>query len=374
MPIDVRDLLVLSNIPGIGPNRLRALVSRFKDTRSVGEASARELCAVEGIEKKLALAIANFFRDSGPSLNKRFVDQQLSRLNKVGGRVVTFWDKDYPANLKKIYDPPPFLFVRGELAEEDNCSVAIVGTRNPSPYGIQMAERFASDLAELGIPIVSGLARGIDTTAHAATLKSGGRTLAVIGSGIDVVYPPENRQLFERITEQGAVLSEFLMGAKPDAGNFPRRNRIISGIALGTVVAETGVEGGAMITASTALDQNRATFAIPSAVTDKRRSGTNLLIKEGKAALTETIEDILSELRPQLKHLLIDREGLSKKVMPELTLFEQRLHDVLTDEPTHIDELAERADLTTSDALVHLLSLEFKGAVKQLRGKMFVKT
>lgn len=374
MSIDVRDLLVLSNIPGIGPNRLRALVTRFKDTRAVGEASARELCAVEGIEKKLALSIANFFRDSGPSLHKRFVDHQLSRLNKVGGRVVTFWDRDYPANLKKIYDPPPFLFVRGEMNDEDNYSVAIVGTRTPTPYGMQVAERFASELSGLGIPIVSGLARGIDTTAHAATLRAGGRTLAVIGSGIDVIYPPENRQLFERITEQGAVISEFLMGAKPDAGNFPRRNRIISGIALGTIIAETGVEGGAMITASTALDQNRATFAIPSAVTDKRRSGTNLLIKEGKAALTESIDDIISELHPQLKRLLTARQIVPHKSAPELTLFEQRLYDVLADDPIHIDALAERADLTTADALVHLLSMEFKGAVKQLRGKMFVKT
>ena len=374
MPVDVHDLLVLSNIPGIGPNRLRALVTSFKDTRAIWGASARELCAVEGIEKKLALSIANFFRDSGPALNKRFADHQLSRLNKVGGHVVTFWDKAYPANLKRIYDPPPFLFVRGELVEEDSCSVAIVGTRTPSPYGVQMAERFASELAKLGIPIISGLARGIDTSAHAASLKAGGRTVAVIGSGIDVIYPPENKQLVDRITEQGAVVSEFLMGAKPDAGNFPRRNRIISGIALGTIVVETGVEGGAMITASTALDQNRATFAVPSAVTDKRRSGTNLLIKEGKAALVESVDDIIVELQPQLKRMLADQKIVPQKAAPELNLFEQKLYDVLEEDPIHIDLLAERAGLSTSDALVHLLSMEFKGAVKQLRGKMFVRT
>jgi DNA processing protein len=374
MVINVHDLLVLSTIPGIGPNRLRALVSHFKDPHAIADASARELCAVEGIEKKLALTIANFFRDSGPALNKRSIDQQLSKLNKLNGRVVTFWDKEYPSNLKKIYDPPPYLFVRGEFADEDSYSIAVVGTRTPTSYGVQMAERFSSGLAGLGIPIVSGLARGIDTVAHTAALKSGGRTLAVIGCGVDVIYPPENKQLFERIIEHGAIVSEYLMGTKPDAGNFPRRNRIISGIALGTVIVETGVEGGAMITASTALDQNRATFAVPSGVSDKRRSGTNLLIKEGKAALLESVEDILTELQPQLKRLLPSQAKATAKETPELTLFEQQLYDVLSEEPLHIDLIAERTGLATSDALVHLLSMEFKGAVRQLRGKMFVKT
>ncbi len=374
MSINVRELLILSTIPGIGPNRLRAIVSHFKDPQAIAEASPKELSAVEGIEKKLALSVVNFFRDSGPSLAKRFVDQQLSKLNKVNGRVVTFWDKEYPANLKKIYDPPPFLFARGVFADEDSYSIAIVGTRNPSHYGVQMAEMFSAALSKLGLPIISGLARGIDTVAHSSSLKAGGRTLAVIGSGIDVIYPPENKQLFDRIIENGAVISEFLMGAKPDAGNFPRRNRTISGIALGTLIVETGVEGGAMITASTALDQNRATFAIPSAVTDKRKSGTNLLIKEGKAALTESVEDVIAELKPQLKRVLQLQEAGPKRPALDLSLFEQQLYDVLSDEPLHIDVIAERARLATSDALVHLLSMEFKGAVRQLRGKMFVKT
>jgi DNA processing protein len=374
MAINVRDLLVLSTIPNIGPNRLRALVGHFKDSRAIADASARELCAVEGIEKKLALSLVNFFRDSGQALSKKFVDQQLSRLNKVNGHVVTFWDKEYPTNLKKIYDPPPFVFVRGEFAEEDSYSIAIVGTRDPSAYGIQMAERFSSELSSLGIPIISGLARGIDTVAHATTLKNRGRTLAVLGSGIDVIYPPENKLLFDRIIDHGAVVSEYLMGAKPDAGNFPRRNRIISGIALGSIIVETGIEGGAMITASLALDQNRATFAIPSAVSDKRKSGTNLLIKEGKAALVESIDDILAELQPQLKRLLPSHGKAPTKEAPELTLFEQQLYDVLSEDPLHIDVIAERSGLTTSDSLVHLLAMEFKGVVKQLRGKMFVKT
>ena len=374
MPADIRDLLILSSIPGIGPNRLRALVSHFKDSHAIAGASAKELCAVEGIERKLAATIADFFRNAGSSSGRRFADQQLAKLDRVGGTVVTFWDKHYPSCLKRIYDPPPFVFVRGSFAEEDNSSLAIVGTRSPTPYGIQMAERFSAELSRLGIPIVSGLARGIDTVAHSAALKAGGRTLAVIGSGIDVVYPPENKQLLERIAEHGAVVSEFLMGAKPDAGNFPRRNRIISGLSLGTIVVETGIGGGAMITANMALDQNRATFAIPSAVNEKRQSGTNLLIKEGKAALLESVDDILTELHSHLKPVLASRAGIPEQAPVQLTLFEQQLYDVLRDEPMHIDLIARRSGATTSDALVHLLSLEFKGVVKQLRGKMFVKS
>jgi len=371
--IDVRELLTLSTIKGIGPNRLRTLVSRFGDPRAVAKATAKELATTEGIERKLASHIAHFYRDSGPARVKKYIDEQLSRLNKVDGRIITFWDKEYPDNLKKIYDPPPFLFVRGEFSDEDKFSIAIVGTRTPTAYGTHMAERFASGLARLGIPVISGLARGIDTTAHTATLKAGGTTIAVIGSGIDVIYPPENKQLVSRIIEHGAVVSEFEMGAKPDAGNFPRRNRIISGIALATVVVETGIDGGAMITATTALDQNRDVFAIPSAVSDKRRSGTNFLIKDGKAVLTESIDDILQELGPRLKRVLRDTELTRAQAPPDLTLFERRLYDAMGDEPVHIDALADRSGLATSEALVHLLSLEFKGVVKQMPGKNFVR-
>jgi DNA processing protein len=373
MDFDVRDLLLLSTIPGIGPTRLRALINHFEDPSAVATATAKQLVAIEGVERKTAQTIIDFFRGTRVPQAKRYVDDQLKRLNKVNGRVVTLWDKEFPSNLKRIYDPPPLLFVRGRFVESDNHSIAIVGTRTPSSYGTQMAERFAGELAKLGIPIVSGLARGIDTCAHAATIKVRGRTVAIIGSGIDVIYPPENKQLADRIIEDGALVSEFAMGAKPDAGNFPRRNRLISGMSLGSVIVETGIEGGAMITAAIALDQNREVFAIPSAINDRRKSGTNRLIKEGKAVLVESIEDILAELVPQLKRVLKDHEPLHKRVPPELTLFEHQLYDVMDDEPIHIDALAERAGLPTSDALVQLLSLEFKGAVKQMPGKMFVK-
>lgn len=372
MHIDIRQLLVLSCIPGIGPNRLRSLVSHFKDTDAIGKATARDLIRVEGIERKIAHTIANFFRDSGVDKCKRYVDTQLSRLNKADGRIITFWEEDYPANLKKIYDPPPYLFIRGQLTERDQYSIAIVGTRHPSTYGIQVAEKFASELSRLGLPIISGLARGIDTAVHAATVKAGGCTMAVIGSGIDVIYPPENRNLVDRLLEGGALISEYPMGAKPDAGNFPRRNRIISGIAIATLVVETGLDGGAMITASTALEQNREVFAIPTLITDRKRSGTNALIKQGKAKLTETLEDVVEELHMQLKRFL-NTKGSHEETLPPLSLFEQRILEVLSGDPVHIDSLAEKSGLTTSDALVHLLSLEFKGIVKQMPGKQFLR-
>jgi DNA processing protein len=371
MPISIRDLLILSHIPGIGSNRLRALVNHFGDPHAVGSASARQLIRVEGIERKTALAVVSFFQGRASEAAERFASDQIARINGLGGRIVSYWDSDYPSNLKRIYDPPPLLFVRGEFTEVDSSSIAIVGTRNPSPYGTGLAERFATGIARLGLTVVSGLARGIDSTAHVATLRAHGRTIAVIGSGVDVIYPAENKPLAERIAEQGAVVSEYEMGAKPDAVNFPRRNRIISGMTLGTLVVETGHEGGAMITATTALDQNREVFAIPSAVTERRASGTNRLIKEGKALLTESVDDILGELGPRIKSLLKDRAAVPFEPPQDLTLFERRLYDVVNEDPVHIDLLAERAGLSASETLVHLLSLEFKGIVRQLPGKMF---
>lgn len=369
--MDIRTLLVLTRIPGIGPNRLRALIGHFGDPGEVLRAPARELLKVEGIERKTAQAVTAFSRGGDAAQAGRFADDQLARLEKTGGSIVTLWDRAFPENLRKIYDPPPLLFCRGTLSDDDRYALAIVGTRSPSPYGLRLAERFAAELARLGLPVVSGLARGIDTAAHQAVVRARGRTVAVIGSGIDVVYPPENRPLLERLLTGGALLSEYPMGAKPDAVNFPRRNRIISGIALGTLVVETGTDGGAMITASMALDQNREVFAVPSPVGERVPAGTNLLIKQGKAMLTESVEDILAELAPRLKRFLAPADA--RPAPPAISLFEQKVFDVLTEEPLDIDRVAERAGMTTSDTLVHLLSLELKGAVRQVPGKRFVR-
>jgi DNA processing protein len=374
MTPDARTLLLLSLIPGIGPTRLRSLVNHFRHPDVIAQCSARELIAVEGIDQKTALSIVNFFRRHEPENANPYLNDQFSRLSKVEGRLVSLWEDDYPSLLKKIYDPPPFLFVRGDFLPEDDLSIAIVGTRKPTPYGLQMAGRFADELVRAGVTVVSGLARGVDTAAHTAAVRSGGRTIAVIGSGIDIVYPPENKRLADQVAEHGALVSEFPMGTKPDAMNFPRRNRIISGMTIGTLIIETGVDGGAMITATTALDQNRQVFALPGAVAEGRRSGTHLLIREGRALLVESAADILDELAPQMTHA--QGTPLTSRQQPaiELTLFEQRLYDTVSGEPTHIDTLANRSGLSSADTLVHLLSLEFKRLVRQLPGKFFVRS
>ncbi len=363
--MDVRALLNLSMVQGIGPARLRALVSQFGDPESVLAAGEKELTSVEGIDRGLARRIL-----SHQDFDKE-IQVQLSRLNKWEARLVTFWDKEYPDNLKKIYDPPVMLFTRGSLLPSDKYSVAIVGTRNPTTYGKHVAEKFAAALTEQGIAVVSGLARGVDTLAHATTIRSGGRTLAVLGSGVDVIYPSENRRLADQLLMGGAILSEYYMGSKPDAVNFPRRNRIISGISLGTILIETDINGGAMITAGTALDQNREVFAVPGSVFEKKSRGTNKLIREGRAKLVEDISDVLEELKYKLKPILKSQVPQQQKV--QLTIFEQKVFEALTEEPEHIDALGERCGLAISDLLVQLLSLELKGIVKQLPGKYFVK-
>lgn len=371
MNVSVRDLLMLSAVRGVGTTRLRALVERFEDTGAILRAGARELALVQGMDRKTAAAVAQAFRGGAEGDAARFADEQLSRLNRTNARILTLWDAEYPSNLRTIYDPPPLLFLRGVIHADLEHSIAVVGTRTMSAYGRAMAAQFGTALAELGVPVVSGLARGVDTAAHTAVLKARGRTWGVIGSGVDVIYPPENRALAERMMEEGGLLSEFPMGTKPDPGNFPRRNRIISGITLGTLVVETAREGGAMITASTALDQNRELFAVPSAVSDRKPSGTNMLIRQGHAKLTEGVQDILDELGRRLKPVL--KRPPAPPPPLELSLFEERLYEQTGDQPVHIDQLSERAGMPVADALVHLLSLEFKGAVRQLRGKVFVR-
>jgi DNA processing protein len=364
--INVRELLRLSSVPRIGPQKIRALVAHFKSPDDVFHASARELIAVHGIDKKLASNILHH------TIGEKFADDQLKRLNKLGGRILTLWDKEYPDLLRKIYDPPALLFILGKFKDVDARALAIVGTRHPTPYGQTVAESLTRDLAQHGITLVSGLARGVDTIVHTAALKYKNRTIAVIGSGIDVPYPPENKKLMDHIAEEGAVVSEFPMGTKPDAPNFPRRNRIISGLSLGTIVVESAEEGGALITATTALDQDREVFAVPGNITEKRSSGPNKLIREGRAKLITNVQDIFDELASQL-HLTFDQNG-RKEQYTGLTPAEQSLFQLLADEPMHIDLLSEKTDMSTSDALVTLLSLEFKGIVRQLPGKLFIRS
>jgi DNA processing protein len=303
-------------------------------------------------------------------LTEKLLADELAALKKIDARIISFFDADYPANLKNIYYPPILLYVKGNLHEADKNSVSIVGTRNPTSYGKINTEKFARELSEKGLTIVSGMARGIDTISHSAALKAGGRTIAIVGSGLDVIYPPENKKLFDEISEKGAVISEYPPGTQPDAQNFPKRNRIISGISLGTLIIETRINGGAMQTAAFAIDQNKEVFALPGNINSIQSEGTNSLIQRGEAKLVLTAEDILEELNLSSKSKPI-AETIQKSI--ELNLFESKLLHVVNVDPIHIDEIAGKSEMNISDCLANLLTLEFKGMVKQLPGKMFVR-
>jgi len=361
------DLFLLLSVDKIGPARIRNLLARFKKLTNILTAAASELIEAEGISKELASRIRKI--SSQKDLIQKFLEKEIKQLDKIGGRIITVWDDEYPQILKKIYDPPLVLYVMGNFDEMDKYSIAVVGTRQPTNYGKIQAEKIVKDLTEQSITIVSGLARGIDSAAHSSALKNNGRTIAVIGSGLDVIYPAENKKLFSEIKEKGVIISEFNLGTLPNAENFPKRNRIISGLSLGTLVIETAITGGAMQTARLALDQNREVFAIPGNLGVKQSEGTNMLIQRGEAELIKNAEDVLQALELKLKPVL--GKNIPKQ-QGELTMFEEKIYNCLLGEPLHIDKIAEKTDLSTSDCLVNLLSLEFKGMVKQLPGKMFM--
>jgi DNA processing protein len=369
--VDVKSLMKLSTVNGIGSRRLRLLLQHFKVPSEVFGASLHELTAVPLIDPGTAERILAARENT--SLDNE-IESRLDIIYKLGGKVLTLLDDEYPGGLRNIYDPPVYLYVLGTLTERDHDAVAIVGTRSPSPYGRTVAERFSRELTEQGITVISGLARGIDSIVHATAVDMHGRTIAVTGSGPDVIYPPENKVLSTRICDTGAVITEYDPGTKPDAGNFPRRNRIISGMSLGTVVIESSETGGAMITASYALDQNSEVFAIPGNITERRSTGTNKLIQRGNAKLVLSVEDIIVEISEKLKYTSTGLKKIHARQEPlSLSIFEQKIFDALAGDTLHIDHIAERSGLSTSDALVHLLSLEFKGIVKQLAGKMFLR-
>lgn len=360
------DLKLLLSVEGIGPVKIRNLLAKFHSLDSILNANLNLLLQVDGINSTLAKKIIKI-NEKRRSLEPH-IQKEMEKLVKLGGRIITIWDKEFPALLKKIYDPPLLLYVKGDFRENDNYALSIVGTRQPSNYGKIQAEKFASELAKQNITIASGLARGIDTTAHNAAIKAGGRTIAVLGCGIDVIYPPENKKLFQDIADSGMIISEYELGTKPDAPNFPRRNRIISGISLGTIVIETAESGGAMQTASFALDQNREVFSVPGNLGVKQSEGSNLLIQKGEAKLVREPKDVIYELEYKLKPVLGTKP---KKPIPALSVFEDRITSCLSSEPTHIDKISQLTSLSISDCLVHLLTLEFKGVIKQLPGKMF---
>jgi DNA processing protein len=358
---DFIDLLRLYSIQGIGATRIRNLITAFGTPKAVLKAPIQRLIRIQGVEKHIAQRIKE-------NVDEKYVSYQLDYLKRNDIKVLTYWDNRYPPRLKKIYDAPVILFYRGDISVLKSDALGVVGTRNPSEYGKMITEKFCRDLIKYKLTIVSGLARGIDTVAHRTVVKNGGKTVAVLGCGLDQIYPPENKNLAKHITENGVVISEYRIGTIPDPGNFPRRNRIISGLSLGTLVSEAGKKSGALITAYQALDQNREVFAIPGPVNSRKSQGTNSLIKQGAILVQET-EDIIQELESQLGNV----ESIEQQTANLLKGFEKTLFGMLSDDPVHIDLLARKCERTTSEVLSVLLTLEIMGVAKQLSGKMFVK-
>jgi DNA processing protein len=351
-----RDWVALRTVRGVGPVVYQGLLRAFGAPRAVFEASAHALeCA--GVRPEVAGAIHRFDRWN-------VAERQIACVMRNGAHLVCWSDASYPQILRRIHDPPPFLIVKGGFEPQDGLAIAVVGSRRVSAYGLRVTQALAAGLARHGITVVSGMARGTDAAAHWAALRAGGRTIAVLGSGIDVVYPSEHHSLFRAIARQGAVVTELLMGTKPDAENFPARNRIVSGLALGTVVVEASERSGSLITASLAAEQGREVFAVPGAVGEATR-GTHRLIREG-AKLTECVEDILEEIAPQI------RSQARPAVAVALDDHEAAIMRDLGDHTLHIDEVIARTGMAPHLALQALLALELKGLIEQLPGKRFL--
>lgn len=345
---------------GIGTRVYRKLLGAFGSAEAVLRADPRDLTHVAGVGQALAEAIAAA-RDNAD------VQAELELVEKVGARIITVDSPDYPEDLKKIYDPPLALYVKGDLRNEEQ-ALAIVGSRRPTYYGKQQAELLAGGLAACGWTIVAGLARGIDSHAHQGALNANGRTIAVLGSGLLKVYPRENRKLADQIAEDGAVISEFPMTASPDPWNFPRRNRIISGLCRGVIIVEATRTSGSLITATWAVEQNRLVFAVPGRVDSTLSVGCHALIKDG-AVLTESADDVLTELGSSLTH---DPGKETAPVIPDnLSDDEKRLMELLGREPKHIDNLIAASGMPAAQVSSCLVMLEIKKLAVQLPGKNF---
>jgi DNA processing protein len=369
--------LALALTPGLGPTKARRVLEFFGSIQAVFRASLTELEAA-GIWAVSAQSL-------GTGRSMELAQDEMGRAAGAGVTVVAFDDPAYPAELKQIYDPPLVLYVRGNVEAISQPGIAVVGTRHPTPYGTGMAERLACDLAARGLVIFSGMARGVDTAAHRGAITGKGRTVAVFGTGVDVVYPKENARLLDQFLGLGgAAISEFPMETFPAPQNFPIRNRIISGIALGVLVVEAAEYSGTRITARCALEQNREVFAVPGNVTNKNSWTPNTLIKQG-AKLVATWEDVWEELPSEVQLTLRPEGGDESQAGQTASLFgetelsphERKIFALLkADESTHIDEIVERLEpaLSSSEVFAALFELELAGKVKQLPGKNFVKT
>ncbi|MFQ5857493.1 MAG: DNA-processing protein DprA [Anaerolineae bacterium] len=355
---DLKYWIGFNMVPGIGPKRFEALLKYFGNAGEAWQARVGELQAARLDRRSLESLLA--------ARSELDLEAEVERNAKAGITVLTWDDPDYPPLLKQVYDPPFVLYVKGELLPADEWAVAVVGTRRASAYGREATRRLVSDLATNGVTIVSGLAQGIDSHAHKAALEADGRTIAVLAHGLDQVYPPQNRSLAAKIVERGALVSEFALGTRPEAKNFPARNRIISGISLGTLVVEAGKRSGALITAEFAAEQGRDVFAVPGNIFAAGAAGTNRLIQSG-AKMALSVEDILEELNLTM----IGAFQQAREIVPDNEM-ESRLLEHLSDDPIHVDELGQVAGMPISEVSSALTLMELKGMVRQVGGMNYV--
>ena len=342
----------------IGPVRLRRLIERFGSLEDAWTASHRDLSSV--LDSASAEAVVSGRREID-------LDREMERIERAGAHVLTIADPSYPRLLKEVPSPPPVLYVRGSLTPADEKAVAIVGTRKATPYGRDVSEAMARDLAAFGVTVVSGLALGIDAQAHRGAVAAGGRTIGVLGCGVDVIYPPIHRKLYEEVAESGAVVSDYPMGTGPAGANFPPRNRIIAGLSLGIVVIEAPSRSGALITVDFAADYSRDVFAVPGSVLGEHSRGSHKVIRDG-ARLVTSAADVCQDLG-----LGTVEPGQPKQQTLPLTAEEQHLLNYLRWEPQHIDEIAEAASLSAGECGALLTMLELKGAVRDKGGQNYAR-
>ena len=360
--------IALNLISGIVPVTVRKLLEHLGDAPAILRAGPAQLQRVPGIGPETAAAIAGW---------EKSIDLagELDRIQKFGCQIVIQSDENYPELLKQIYDPPLVLYVKGALLAKDKNAVAMVGSRLTTHYGVEVARKLAFQLAYIGVTIVSGGARGIDTAAHQGALHAKGRTLAVLGTGINLIFPSENAELFQRIAAQGALLTQFPFNRKADKQSFPIRNRLVAGMTLGTVVVEANLTSGALITARMANDNGRQVFAVPGRIDSPRSKGCHDLIKNGGAKLCESAEDILCEFEYLFPSSKLPSQLHDAPNLPALSLSENEtaVYDLIERDPTPIDDIIRRGGLPPSTVSVALLGLEMKRLIRQLPGKVFVK-
>lgn len=369
MANDLKYWIALTFIKEIGPVTAKRLLSVFRMPKKIFEAGLNELKDVDGINESKASYILNF-----NSWDK--VEKELEDIKSHNVKIIKYTDEEYPENLRDIDDSPVILYSKGCFIKKDKYAVAIVGSRNMTPYGKKITETIASELSLCGITIISGMARGIDAVSHKSALNVNGRSIAVLGSGLDNPYPPDNIRLFDELSEKGCVISEFPMGTPPNKENFPRRNRLISGLSLGVLVVEATAKSGSLITANYALEQGREVFAVPGNITSANSEGTHELIKKG-AKLVQKTEDILEDIAPHLRGLRDSTNSFSKKNISidlnrlEINDEEKAICNILGSEPKHIDIISRELKMPAGKLLGILLNLEIKGIIKQSEGKKF---